>query len=194
MVRLPDGRSFGPADIDVIKTWAAEGRVPANASLDPVGPGEAVVAGEHPVLRGAINAPPTAVPAPSGPSPCPDCRYDRSGAPGLACPECGSERPPLPPVPANATGGLIPYHNPMALASYYTAIGSGLAMFMPLVGPICSIVAIVLSVKGMKAYRDHPARRGITHAWVGMVGGVLTLLFGLLVTLAVVVPLVAALF
>jgi len=33
---MPDGRRFGPADIDTIKEWVADGRVPLEASLiDP---------------------------------------------------------------------------------------------------------------------------------------------------------------
>lgn len=186
-VRPPAGGVYGPATMGVIRAWASEGRVPADAMIVPAGGGEGVAAGEHPALAPIVRAPPTARPVVAGPRPCPRCAYDRSGAPDAPCPECGTTRAPVEAVDPDATGGLIPYKNPAALASYYTAIGSGLAMFVPAVGPAVSIAAIVLSARGMRAYRLQPARRGIAHAWIGMIGGVLTLLFGLMVTAMVVI-------
>ncbi len=153
VLRLPNGTAYGPADIGVLKTWAAQGRVPADARLEPQGGGADSRAGDHPELAGAINAPPS-MPGPYAPKE----------------PE------------SDATGGLIPYKNPAALASYYVAIGSGLAMLVPAIGPVCSIIAIVLGAKGLGAYKREPARRGVVHAWIGVIGGVLTLLFGLMVT------------
>lgn len=189
-VRLGDGRGFGPADLSAIKTWAAQGRVPADARLEPTGGGEAIVAGEHPELAGAINAPPT-IQGPAGPCYCPECRYDRSGAPQLPCPECGCKRAPVPGATPDATGGLIPYKNPMALAAYYGGIGSLVAMFVPVVGPICSIVVIVLGVKGIRAYKREPARRGVVHAWVGIGLAVFSLLIGGLITTGTVVAMLS---
>ncbi|MEZ6317286.1 MAG: hypothetical protein R3B49_00840 [Phycisphaerales bacterium] len=177
-VRLVDGRGFGPADLGVIKTWAAQGRVPIDAKLEPSGGGEAIIAGEHPELAGAINAPPTMAGV-VGAYFCSKCGYDRSGSPSRPCPECGCTSAPVSTV-TDGTGGLIPYKNPMALAAYYAGIGSLITMFVPFVGPICSVVVMVLGVKGIRAYKLLPARRGVVHAWVGIAAAIFSLVIGLL--------------
>ena len=63
-VRFADGTEFGPATMDVLARWAAEGRVPSNANL--VAPdGSVRPVTEDPVLAPIANAPPTTPGAPA---------------------------------------------------------------------------------------------------------------------------------
>ena len=83
----------------------------------------------------------------------------------------------------DATGGVIPYKNPQALIAYYLGIMSG----FPLVGFPLGIAAFVLGLRGLRVRRDNPRVKGAAHAWVGIgCGGFFTLLWGAVVTLAVV--------
>jgi hypothetical protein len=56
-LRLPDGTEFGPTTIETLKSWAAEGRVPATALLVADG-AEPISAASHPDLAPFIAAPP----------------------------------------------------------------------------------------------------------------------------------------
>ena len=67
----------------------------------------------------------------------------------------------------DATGGVIPYKNGMALAAYYCAVFS----FIPLAGCLLGPVAIVLGVMGIVYANKHPKARGTGHAVVGILGG-----------------------
>jgi len=145
-VRLSDGRGFGPADVGVIRAWAAQGRVPADAKLEPTGGGEAIVAGEHPELAGAINAPPTVA--------------------GAVVYDTGTD----------ATGGLIPYRNPKALVGYYVGIASLLGVVLWGVGILISVPALVLGILGLRARKRDPRVRGAGHAWTAIIiGAIMTL-------------------
>lgn len=150
-VRLVDGQAFGPADLETIKSWASQGRVPASATLEPVdgggGGGDPIVAGEHPELAGAINAPPTV-----------------GGVVGAGEPV------------GDATGGVIPYKNPAALVSYYLGIASLIGVVLWGIGLLISVPALILGIKGLRAYRREPRLRGQAHAWIGILtGGFFTL-------------------
>src|SRR5262245_5128056 len=72
----------------------------------------------------------------------------------------------------DATGGLIPYKNGMALASYYT----GVFGLIPCLGLILAPIALVLGILGLGYAKKHPTARGKAHAWVGIVLGMLVLL------------------
>jgi len=84
--------------------------------------------------------------------------------------------PPLPPtaggITADGTGGVIPYKNPLALTAYYTGVFS----IIPLAGFILGIIALVLGIKGWKAYKRTPQIRGQVHAWIGIIAGSLSIL------------------
>jgi hypothetical protein len=67
----------------------------------------------------------------------------------------------------DATGGLIPYKNPSALAAYYLGI---VAMF-PLIGLPLGVVAFWLGRKGLKTAKEKPHVRGQVHAWIGIILG-----------------------
>jgi hypothetical protein len=72
----------------------------------------------------------------------------------------------------DATGGLIPYKNGLALGSYYTGVFS----LIPCVGLVLGPIAIVLGFLGLNYANKHPRARGKAHAIVGIVLGVLVLL------------------
>jgi hypothetical protein len=72
MLQLADGAEYGPATLAMVEQWAAEGRVPREALLRPIGsdaPPLAVT--DVPRLAARVLAPPTisagARPAPEGP-------------------------------------------------------------------------------------------------------------------------------
>jgi hypothetical protein len=69
----------------------------------------------------------------------------------------------------DVTGGLIPYKNPMALASYYCGVFGLISCFL-LLG-IFGILPIVFGFKGLKHAKLYPESRGQAHAIVGIVLG-----------------------
>ncbi len=75
-----------------------------------------------------------------------------------------------PPAPSDATGGLIPYKNPMALTGYYIAVFS----LIPGIGIPLGIVAVVLGIVGLRRRKLMPTIRGAGHAWVAIVLGSLS--------------------
>jgi hypothetical protein len=91
--------------------------------------------------------------------------------------------PPLPTTPAQAgdsTGGVIPYKNPRALAAYYLGIFS----VIPVIGFICGCIALPLGIFGLKDRKKNPAIRGSVHAWIGVIGGGLSIVVHLLIVLS----------
>lgn len=77
-----------------------------------------------------------------------------------------------PPMPERSpgrdgTGGVIPYNNGPALASYYC----GIASMLPILGLIIGIPAFVLGLKGLKRYKKFPEVKGRVHAWIGIILG-----------------------
>ena len=73
----------------------------------------------------------------------------------------------------DATGGVIPYKNPKALTAYYL----GIFGLIPLFGPLLAIPAIILGMLGLKAKKSNAAVKGTAHAIVGIVLGVISLLY-----------------
>ncbi len=72
----------------------------------------------------------------------------------------------------DATGGLIPYKNAKALASYYC----GVFALIPCVGLILGPIAIVLGFMGLAHANKSPESKGKAHAIVGIVlGSLITL-------------------
>ena len=73
------------------------------------------------------------------------------------------------PGPAVQTGSkgsaMIPTGNPKALASYYF----GVATLIPCLGLFTAPVALVLGIRGLKAYNENPAAFGKGHAITGIV-------------------------
>jgi len=72
----------------------------------------------------------------------------------------------------DATGGIIPYKNPPALAAYYCAVFS----LVPILGLVLGVPAIVLGVLGLRKRKTNPVIKGVAHAWIGIVLGALTTL------------------
>lgn len=114
MVRLSDDRVFGPADGSLLSRWAAEGRIPRDAMLEPTDGGAAVRATEHPAIRAVLDAPPMV----AGP---------------LASP----------PVTDGPMSTLIPYRNGAALAAYYTGVFSLIPVLALLLGPIAIVLGVL---------------------------------------------------
>lgn len=77
------------------------------------------------------------------------------------------------PQQGDATGGLIPYKNPMALIAYYT----GVAALIPCLGLVLSVVAIVLAILGLKAVKKNPIISGTAHAWVAIALSLFSILY-----------------
>ena len=173
-VVLEGGGRFGPADMDLLKTWAAQGRIPANAMLEPVAASEveggtaggAIRAGHHPALAGIINAPPT-VAGPVG-----------------AGHDTGTD----------ATGGIIPYKNPKALIAYYCGVASLIGVVLWGIGLAISLPALIFGIAGLRAHKRDPRIRGVGHAWAGIIlGGVFTLLhLGLILFLVITLVMAAS--
>jgi hypothetical protein len=80
---------------------------------------------------------------------------------------------------------IIPYKNPPALIAYYLGIFS----FIPLLGLLLGVAALVLGIMGLNRAAQDPQARGRVHAWIGIiVGG----FFALLYAVAAILMLVAA--
>ena len=83
----------------------------------------------------------------------------------------------------DATGGIIPYKNPAALAGYYCAVFS----LIPFLGLPLGMAAFVLGIFGLKKRKDNPETSGLLHSLVALIGGgFTTLLWGGLVVLFIV--------
>lgn len=74
----------------------------------------------------------------------------------------------------DATGGVIPYKNPKALAAYYCGV-FGLISVVLCFG-IFGVVPIVLGFMGLKHAKKYPEARGQAHAITGIVLGSLEVL------------------
>lgn len=86
----------------------------------------------------------------------------------------------------DATGGLIPYKNPLGLIGYYAGVFS----LIPIVGLLLGPAALVLGILGLRYSRLYPTARGGGHSIAGIVLGSLTSLLnwgivGVLVVLSV---------
>lgn len=80
-------------------------------------------------------------------------------------------------VPKEGTGsGIIPTKNPMALMAYYFGIFSVIPCAGLLLGPIAFITGII----GLKNYKAEPRIKGKAHAWTGIILGLLTSIFNIL--------------
>ena len=63
--------------------------------------------------------------------------------------------------------GMIPTRNPQALTSYYL----GILSFIPVLGLVLGIAAIVLGMRGREAAKERPEIKGGGHALIGIVAG-----------------------
>lgn len=81
--------------------------------------------------------------------------------------------PPTMPSPiaarASTSTGLIPTANPKALSGYYCAV----AGLIPFIGLPLAIAAIVLGIYGIRAWSADHAVKGIAHAWVAIILGLI---------------------
>jgi hypothetical protein len=100
--------------------------------------------------------------------------------------------PPAHPAPAvapdNAAEFFVPYKNGYAIAAYYLGVFS----FIPGIGILLGIPALVLGLKGRRLALEHPQARGKIHAWVGIIMGSLFGVGQLLLLLFVIVGVLVA--
>ena len=74
-------------------------------------------------------------------------------------------------------GYVIPYKNAPALASYYLGIFGLLLCFIGL-GPVSGVVTVILGFMGMSRASKNPEAHGRAHAIVGIICGLVQILFG----------------
>lgn len=65
---------------------------------------------------------------------------------------------------------LIPTRNGAALSGYYCGIFS----LIPCLGLILGAAALILGIRGLKAYNANPSVQGRTHSWVAIILGGIT--------------------
>lgn len=130
---------------------------------------------------------------------CPHCGAADVAEGFFICPKCGVS-PGVNPAEIPADGGvvetLIPTRNPKALTAYYLGLFGSLLSCIPLVGLVgfgMSIASLILGLKGRGAAIADPRIKGEVHAWIGIVGGILGILFGVLVQGGMAVALIAEL-
>ena len=70
----------------------------------------------------------------------------------------------------DATGGVIPYKNAMALTAYYLSVFS----LIPCAGALLGPAAVICGCLGLIHANKHPAASGKAHAIVGIVLGGIT--------------------
>ncbi len=99
---------------------------------------------------------------------CSSCAPASSATGAAAGAAAGDGAPPPVPSPDDFMGRMIPTGNKPSLVGYYAAF----AAWLPFLGPIARVVAIVYGVKGVRLARRHPEVRGGCHAWFGIVGGI----------------------
>ncbi len=115
-----------------------------------------------------------------------------ASTPAAAAPPAASASPP--PVPAtgpaspdNVVGFMIPTGNKPSLIAYYCVFGA----WIPFLGIVPMILAIVFGIKGVRLARQYPQARGGCHAWFGIVGGVFVGLIGLVASVLIVIAILA---
>ncbi|MFT3684161.1 MAG: hypothetical protein QM783_04400 [Phycisphaerales bacterium] len=112
-IQLADGRSFGPADEAMLRTWAQEGRIPPVAK---------VVGSDGSSCR-AIDCPPIA-----------EIMSRIAAAPPTAAGAL--------PQGETDVGVVIPYKNGAALAGYYTSVASLIPVVGLIAGPVAVFLGI----------------------------------------------------
>lgn len=78
--------------------------------------------------------------------------------------------------------GLIPYKNPPALVGYYL----GILSWLPFLGAVLGPTAIVLGIIGMRRRLADPNLRGLAHAWIAIIMG----LIGTLISAGCILPMI----
>ena len=82
-------------------------------------------------------------------------------------------RTAAPPCPINVTfESIVPVRNRHALGAYYCGLFSG----FPFLGLPLGLIGIVQGIKGLRLNARYPEVKGKTHAWVGIIAGILGIL------------------
>lgn len=151
-VVLPDGQKFGPADLNLLNQWVAEGRVLPNSMLEDAQTGQRMPATSVPGLQVAtMQQPPSPFPAPGTMNP--PQQYGAYVRPGQVVGDLGQ--------------------NDLTLAYVFAAIGLVMCVSGGFCGG-CGIVGIVFPILGLvfaKKAQDkgNPAANGAkVLAWVAL--------------------------
>lgn len=142
-LQLSSGDTYGPASLEMVAQWAREGRVPVDALLVPVDGSRVRSVLSEPALKAILSVPTAPPTSPPGPRP-----------------GSGQDAP---------MASMIPYKNPPALIGYYMGVFS----FVPLLGMVLALPAIILGIIGLVKRRKNPKVRGAAHAVLAIVFGVL---------------------
>ncbi|MCP4645387.1 MAG: DUF4190 domain-containing protein [bacterium] len=82
-------------------------------------------------------------------------------------PEHNASPPPITEEKDEAISYVVPYKNPAALFAYYLGIFS----FIPCLGIVLGLAALVLGIMGLVYASRHEHAHGRAHAWIGIVVG-----------------------
>lgn len=151
------GQKYGPADVDVLNQWIAEGRVTPQTVLEDADTGSQIGAGAIAGLNFGI-APPPAAPTPPSADAYPD-PPSSSGAPFSA------------PSPYPRDIGATSDQSGKIIGSYVCSV---IGIFC------CPIVLCSVGIMLANQAKDAGDQRGVTAKTVGIVCLVIGILFGVL--------------
>jgi hypothetical protein len=165
-VVLPDGQKFGPADVNLLNQWVAEGRILSNTMLEEAQTGRQYPASSLPGLHVATAAPPPgSFPQPTTMNPPQTYgNYYRGGGMPAAVGDNGQ--------------------SDLTLAYVFAAIGLVMCLGVGACGG-CGLIGIVFPILGL-VYANKAEQKGNTGAqgakilsWVALGLQIAGLLFGL---------------
>ena len=165
-VVLPDGQKFGPADINLLNQWVAEGRVLANTMLEEAQSGRRYPASSLPGLQVATMPAPGSFPQPTTMNP-PQTYANYQRGPGI-------------PVAVGDFG-----QNDLTLAYVFASIGLAMCLGTGICGG-CGLVGIVFPILGL-VYANKAQQKGNPSAqgarvlsWVALSLQIAALILGLM--------------
>ena len=141
-IRGADEQEYGPVVPDEIHRWIEEGRVTAATLAQAEGDAEWHALGRLPEFAEALR---------------------RTGPPVIAPSPAASQLE----TPESALGKVIPFQNPKAVTAYYL----GLFSFVPVLGIVLGLAAVILGIQGLLRASQNPAVRGHIHASLGVLLG-----------------------
>jgi hypothetical protein len=89
----------------------------------------------------------------------------------IRCVKCNAALPALETAGPGAVETLIPYRNKLALAGYYL----GFASIFPIFGILFACFALTFGILGLNRAVKYPESRGLVHAVIGIVLGMVSL-------------------
>jgi hypothetical protein len=161
-VVMPDGRTFGPADLATIMQWLSEGRVPDAAMIRDEATGQQRPASSY-RASGPQSANPFASPA--------------------GMPQQDDSLSTL--IPYRNPQALTAYY--LGVFSISACIP-----LLGIAGVVMAIFAVICGVRGLRLAKENPQSRGRVHAWIGIVGGSIFALVGIPMQIFSIIGVIAA--